>query len=161
MLRAPCASAGGTLTFEDSNMNGMGQSLTATVSTDNFVSPGDDLSFQVLCLAEGLQSLLQGLQPQLQFKTCQAHLLSPSASAVELRGCHLDASAIPGRLIIASPLREAGETQASARGQHRHSTPARRLVSSRKASSLPGWEWDCAGLGSPADMARYLHWTHS
>ncbi|KAK9810669.1 hypothetical protein WJX73_008942 [Symbiochloris irregularis] len=38
---------GGTLTYEDNNMNGMGQSFMATVSTDNFASPGDDLSFQV------------------------------------------------------------------------------------------------------------------
>lgn len=42
--------AGGTLTYEDNNMNGMGQSFMATVSTDNFVDPGDDLSFQVSTL---------------------------------------------------------------------------------------------------------------
>ena len=56
------AAAGGTLTFEDSNMNGMGQSLQATVSTDNFVSPGDDLSFTVTFRSYGLSVFVEPLQ---------------------------------------------------------------------------------------------------
>ena len=73
--------AGGTLTFEDSNMNGMGKAVSATVSTDNFVSPGDDLSFQVLQL--GSSSHATHLHHS---RSCAQHACSVQAMAIHSTG---------------------------------------------------------------------------
>lgn len=84
---------GGTLTFEDNNMNGLGQSLSATVSTDNFISPADDLSFQV----DYRKPLLRGRRDPSQRARIASAFNSRKTSGVFLEGS--DGSEVPSIFI--------------------------------------------------------------